>query len=166
MTLYEINKQIEGAIDALLASVDEETGEVNEDAKQALEQLQADRAEKLDNIGAFIKNLTVEVEALKEEAKALKERAEQKERKIQRLKNYVEYNLLAAGESGFESTRVKFSFRKSVKVEIRDAAIIPKKFLTKKVTFDPDKNAIKAVLMDGKKVKGAELVTNQNLQIK
>jgi len=166
MTLYEINRQIEDAIDALLASVDEETGEVDEGAKQALEQLQADRAEKLDNIGAYIKNLTSEINAIDEEVKALKARADQKKNKIERLKSYVEYNLIAAGETGFESTRVKFSFRKSVSVQIKDGDMIPKKYTVKKLEYVPDKNAIKAALMDGLKVKGAELVTKQNLQIK
>lgn len=166
MTLYEINAAIGDAIEALFSAVNEETGEVDEEKLKALEQLKEDRAEKLDNIGAYIKNLTAEVEALKQESAALKERADAKAKKIERLKTYVTDNMLSQCETKFESKRVVFSFRKSEQVEISDDAALPKKFLVKKVEFKPDKVAIKKALKGGAKVKGAKLVEMQNLQIK
>lgn len=166
MTLYEIERQIEEAIDKLFSAVDEETGEVDEAALHALDELKAERAVKMDNIGAYIKNLEAEVVALKEESKTLAKRADTKARKIESLKEYVANNMLSRSETKFESTRVVFSFRKSEKVVIRDENAIPKKYLVKKVEFVPEKNAIKAAIKAGNKVRGAELVENQNLQVK
>ena len=89
MTLYEIKREIEEAIDAIFASVDEETGEVSEDAVNKLAELNAARDEKLDNIGAYIKNLMAEAEAIKAEEKKLADRRRVIENKVERLKAYV-----------------------------------------------------------------------------
>ena len=166
MTLYEINAAIRDAIESLFSAVNEETGEVDEEKLNALEQLKEDRAEKLDNIGAYIKNLIAEVEALKQESATLKERADVKAKKIERLKKYVADNMLSQEETKFESKRVVFSFRKSEQVEISDDAALPKKYLVKKVEYKPDKAAIKEALKGGSKVNGAKIVEKQNLQIK
>ena len=164
-TLYEIDRNIEACIEALLASVDEETGEVvDEDAAKYLEQLQVDRKDKLDALGSYIKNLMADTEALKAESAALAKRAKTKENEIEHLKNYVSMSLLNNGEEKFESTRVRFSFRKSESVNVTGQ--LTKTYLVKKVSFEPDKRAIKEAIHSGKKVAGAELVIKQNLQIK
>ena len=54
-----------------------------------IDELQNSRMEKLDNIGAYIKNLIAEKDALETEAKNLTARAKVKENEIERLKNYV-----------------------------------------------------------------------------
>lgn len=166
MTLYEINDAIAQAIEKMLNSVDPETGEVNEEDAKALDELREAKEEKLDNIGAFIKNLDAEVTALTEEAKKLIARAESKKRTIDRLARYVADTLLADGLTRYETTRVAYSFRRSESVAILNEQDIPKKYLAKKVTFAPDKKAIKAAIEAGLKVRGAQIVEKQNLQIK
>jgi len=165
MTLYEINEQIKDALNRLFESADEETGEVSVDAMQELEDLKAAREEKLDNIGAYIKNLEAEAKAISDEMSALKERLDSKTRKIERLRNYVSWDLLNNGEKNFETARVAFSFRKSTSVKV-DEDKLPKKYFVKKVTYSPDKKEIRKALDEGIAVKGAELVEKQNLQIK
>jgi len=164
MTLYEIERGIEAAIEAVLNSVNEETGEVDQEAAEALAQLQAAREEKLDNIGCYMKNLKAEADAIKAEVDALNERLSAKKKKYERLKDYVTNNLMAENNLSFESARVRFSFRKSVSVNIISEDDLPKKY--KKIKEEPDKTAIKQALNEGKKVRGAELVEKQNLQIK
>ena len=51
--IYEMNAQIESLLDSM---IDEDTGEVNEEALAQLEQLEADKDEKIKNTGLFIKN--------------------------------------------------------------------------------------------------------------
>ena len=162
-SLYEINKEVEQALCALLASVNEETGEVDPQLLQDLEDLKLQKEEKIDNIGAYIKNLIAEVNMIKAEEQALKERREAKERKIDSLKKYV--GSVLNGEK-FESARVVFSWRKSEAVSIQDEKLLPKRYFIKKFTFSPDKASIKEVLKAGGKVKGATLETKNNLQIK
>lgn len=166
MTLYEINAQIEDAIEAMLNSIDAETGEVDEEAASAVKNLQVAQKEKLDNIGAYIKNLKVEIAALKAEADALKKRAEQKNKDLEKLKAYVTDCMGAENLERFESTRVKFSFRKSETVQISDENALPLQWKREKVTFEPDKEKIKAALKDGVDVPGAEIIEKNNLQVK
>ena len=166
MTLYEINAAIEAAIERMLESVDPETGEVNEQDARALDELQEAKKEKLDNIGAYIKNLTAEVAALKEEADKLKARAKSKENHIDRLKQYVADSMQAEGVTKVETTRVAFSFRPSVAVNITNEEAIPKQYLTEKITYSPNKTAIKKALDAGEVIEGAVLEHRQNLQIK
>lgn len=166
MTLYEINRNIEDAIDAMLNSVNEETGEVDDAAANALAELQEAREQKLDNIGAYLKNLKVEADALTEESKALKSRADRKKKDIEKLKEYVVTCMGKEGLSKFESTRVKFSFRASQKVEVSDEDALPLIWKREVIKYEPDLEKIKAAIKAGETVPGAELVDRQNLQIK
>lgn len=166
MTLYEINRQIEDILNQMFETADEETGEVSEDALKQLEELKTAREEKLDNIGAFIKNLEAESEAIRKEMDALKKRLTAKTKKIERLKNYVAMDLLSHEEKKFESARVAYSFRKSVRVEITDESKLPKKYFIKTFEYKPNKTEIGKILAEGHKIRGAELVEKQNLQIK
>lgn len=166
MSLYKIDNELNVAIEMMLDSIDEETGEVDENLAKAVDELQVERRQKLEAIGCYIKNLEAEEAAIKEEMSALKARAESKSRSVERLKEYVANSLLAVNEMKFESPKVAFSFRKSEKVEITDISKIPTEFLRTKTTVDADKIALKAVMKEGTVVDGAQLVLKQNLQIK
>ena len=166
MTLYEINSQINNLMDIIFDSVDEETGEVDPELMAQLSTLNLERDQKLDNIGAYIKNLDAEAKAIKDEMDALKKRLDQKKKKIESLKEYVAQDMLHNGDTKKESARVVFSFRKSKAVEITDETLIPKDFLTIKTEVKPDKVEIKHAIDAGKEVPGAELVERQSLQIK
>jgi len=162
--LFDLNRDIEKALDDILNSVNEETGEVDESCVQLLEELQMQKDEKLENIGCYIKNLTADVNAFKEEEKVMKKRREVIEHKIERLKKYV--SLILNGEKWDKSTKVQFNFTESTQTIIDDESLIPKKFLVKKTDYSPDKNAIKEAIKSGKKVKGAHLNTVKNIQVK
>lgn len=162
-TLYEINAELENAINQMFLDVDQETGEVSDEWVQRIEDLQMQKDEKLDNIGAIIKNKMADVKALKDEESALKARREVKEREIENLKNYVSGVL--NGEK-FESARVVFGFRKSDKVIVDNEEMIPKEFMKQKIEYSPDKVNIKKAIMDGVQVAGCHIETENNLQIK
>ena len=65
MTLYEINRNIEDILNRMFEEVDEETGEVNPEIVTELAELNEARDMKLDNIGAYIKNIDAEAKAIK-----------------------------------------------------------------------------------------------------
>lgn len=160
MTLWEINEQIE-----LLTSqlVDEETGEINEDIMEQLEQLDIDKHEKIENCGIVMKNLLAEVDAINEEIKTLKARASAKANHYDRLAEYVKRSL--DGER-FETSKVVFSYRKSDKVDVVNVDIVPEEFLKFETSVTPMKSLIKKVLKSGGEVPGCVLVENTNLQLK
>ncbi|OSI16537.1 hypothetical protein BWD09_07180 [Neisseria dentiae] len=60
----------------------------------------------------------------------------------------------------------KASFRKSTAVAVFDEAQIPAEFMREKISYTPDKTAIKKAIESGREVAGAKLETRQNLQIK
>ena len=166
MTLYEINSQINNLMDIIFDSVDEETGEVDPELMEQLSTLNLERDQKLDNIGAYIKNLDAEAKAIKDEIDALKKRLDSKKNKIESLKEYVANDLQYHGDTKKESARVVFSFRKSKAVEITDESLIPKDYIVTKTETRVDKIAIKHAIDECCEVPGAVLVDRVSLQIK
>ena len=155
MTLYEIDQR-------LLSCVDEETGEILDDA--VLEELEMERGEKIEQIGLWIKDLAAEAEALKAEKMNFAARQQSAEKKVESLKRYLANSL---NGDKFKSTRVAISFRKSEAIELDPEAWkgLPDCFL---VPTDPkvDKAALKAAVKSGEAFDGVSLVERQNIMIK
>ena len=150
-----------------MACVDEETGEINEEKAQAyLEALQIERAVKIENIALYIKNLLSDAAEIDAEEKKLKARRTAKERKAQRLKDYLASSLLASQEPKFETAKVALAFRSSKAVIIDNLETLDKAYIKEKIEYSPDKTAIKKAIESGETVNGAHIEVNQNLQIK
>lgn len=155
-TLYSINQE-------LLNLIDGETGEILD--PERLNSLFEERNQKIENIVLYIKNLKADALAYKAEKEAFKEREERALAKAEKLLNYLTSEL---NGQGFESTKCAVSFRRSEKVEVDNKELIPSEFLKEKVsvTYDPDKNAIKAAIKAGQQVNGCRLIENFNPSIK
>lgn len=168
-SLYELNG---GILELLengfnMACVDEETGEINTEAAAAfLDDLMLERGEKIENIALYIKCLESDAEAIANEEKRLKKRKEQKQRKAERLREYLRSSLLAFGDTKFETPRVALSFRSSKQVVVPNVDFLPAEYVREKVTKEADKTAIKKAIEEGKEIAGAFLEDKQNLNIK
>ena len=158
MTLYEINEQIKNAIEF---GFDPETGEILDST--ALEQLQIDRDEKIENICLFIKDLIAEAAAIKTEEVALAGRRMHTENKVQSLKRYLQAML--DGQK-WKSSKAVVSYRKTQSVVVDDLDQIPTDFMRIKTVSEPDKVAIKDALKDGKEVAGCHLEEGQSMSVK
>ena len=156
MTLFEINAQIQKAIEL---GFDPETGEILD--ASALEQLQIDRDEKIENICLYIKDLIAESKALADEAKALSERKERSAKKAESLKNYLQAML--DGQK-WKSSKAAVSYRKTQSVVVDDLEALKPEFL--RIKKEADKTAIKEVLKAGAAVSGAHLEEKQSMSIK
>jgi len=156
MTLFEINEQIQKAIEL---GFDPETGEILD--ASALEQLQMDRDEKIESICLYIKDLTAEAKALADEAKALSERKERSAKKAESLKNYLQAML--DGQK-WKSSKAAVSYRKTQSVVVDDLEALKPEFL--RIKKEADKTAIKEVLKAGAAVSGAHLEEKQSMSIK
>lgn len=154
MTLYEIDE-------AILACVDEETGEVLDVEK--LEELGLVREQKISNIACWMKDLGAEIEALRNEEKNLKARREAKERKKESLKAYLAQFL--AGEK-YEDERCRVSFRKVASVAIDNFDDIPAEYIRTKVETSADKEALKKLLKEGETVAGVHLEESLAMTVK
>lgn len=153
-SLYEINQQI-------LDCIDMETGEIID--VEAFQNLRIERDEKVENIALYYKNLLADAEAYKAEKNAFAEREKRAANKAENLKRYLENELQGRA---FKTVKADISYRKSTSVNILDEAKLPKEFIVEKMTTAPDKKAIAEKLKAGEEVAGAELSTNQNIQIK
>lgn len=152
-TLYEIDA-------AIMACIDSETGEVIESEK--LDALLMERGRKLEGVALWIKNLESDAVAIKAERDALDKRMKSAENKAKSLREWLK-NALEC--QPFETARVRVSFRKSESTEI-DENVLDRKWCREKVTYTPDKTAIKNAIKAGQTVAGARIVVNQNIQIK
>lgn len=152
-TLYEIDS-------AVMACVDEETGEILDEEK--LNTLLMERSRKLEGVALWIKNLESDAAAIKAERDALDKRMKSAENKAKSLREWLKHALEC---QPFETARVRVSFRKSESTEI-DESVLDRKWCKAKITYTPDKTAIKNAIKAGQTVEGARLVVNQNIQIK
>ena len=153
MNLYEINNEI-------LECVDAETGEIFDEEKY--DALSMERDAKMENILLWIKNLNADIDALKNEKKSFEERIKSATNKRDSLKNYIA-SVLEGNK--FKTDRVSVTWRKSESVEITDIDSIPDELLKYREP-EADKTEIKKLLKLGHDIEGAELITNNNIQIK
>lgn len=153
MNLYQIDTEI-------MKLIDYETGEILDWDK--LDELNAAKEQKIENIALYIKNLTAEAAALKTEKDAFAERQKAAEKRAEGLKRYLTNAL--KGEK-FKTTKVNISYRKSETLEIADGAEIPENFLKYKEP-EVNKTDLKKAIKDGLLLEGVSIVERQNIQIK
>jgi len=143
--------------------VDTETGEVL--GIEYLENLQMEHDQILTYLLQEVKNLESDVEAYKKQKDIFADKQKKAENRKETLKSYIASCL---NGDAFEAAdkSVKATFRKSESVVIISLDDISDEFKTKEITYKPDKKAIKEAIKAGDDVIGAELVVNQNLQVK
>ena len=153
-SLYEINEKI-------LNCMDIETGEIV-DVDQ-FDTLQIERNDKLENVALWYKNLQSEANQFKIEKDLFANKQKRAERKAESIKNYLDFTLKGVK---FSTTRVEISYRKSTSVNILDMDKLPEEFKKSVTTVSADKTEIGRVLKSGTLIDGAEIIENNNLQIK
>lgn len=163
MTIYEIDQSIQALLDG---AVDEETGELLIDTA-ALDALQMERDEKVENLACYIKNLAGDITKIKAEEEALAKRRKAAEAKRDRLKTYLGDVL---GGQKFSTPRVAVSFRKSESVELlpefTEWAQEHAPDLLRYKDPEPDKTAINRALADGRVIPCAGKTSKLSVIIK
>ena len=160
MNLFEIKQSV---MDAYNAAVDPETGEiVDEQAFDALDELEMAFDEKVENIAVWIKDLKARAEALKAEKLAFEERQRKALRKAASLSEYLARVLNGQKR---EYTRAAISFRKSEALVVDDLALVPVGYLVMKEP-DVDKTRAKRDLKAGAVIPGVHVEEKSNISIK
>lgn len=163
MRIYEIDKAIE---ELIANAVNPETGELILD-NEALDALQMERDQKIENLALYVKDLTATAKAIRDEERALAERRQAVEKKATRLQQYLTY---ALGGQKFSTPRVACSFRRSETVECSPEFIewAKKNDITLLRQKEPEVNRteIKAKLKAGMTIPYTALVERINLSIK
>lgn len=163
MTLYEIDA-------AILACVDQETGEIID--PEALTALQMERERKLEGVALWVKDLRAEAEAIGNEIKALTARKKAAENKADRLKEWLGEAL--AGEV-FKTPKVRISYTHNSRLNVIDEQSVvnyiqthyqdPEEYLRFQLP-EIRKDAVKAAIKDGAEIPGACIEPTESVVIK
>lgn len=164
--LYNLTNDVETLYNSLMASVDEETGEVSADIAQALDVKEEEFNGKAVAVatvsrrfGAMVSQIDGEIKRLQ----ALKERAKNTE---QRLKQSLAEACQRLGKTKIDGISATISFRRSEKTIVDDETVLPEELFNVTITKKPDLTRIKSIISAGGTVPGAHVETVQNIQIK
>lgn len=162
MKLYEINESLRGFWDRVLS----QDGEMSESDIQELESLELAKEEKLKGYGVIIRETEGEIATIKAEIERLNKLSKMMQNKAEWLKNNLNYFMQSNDMKEFKSVEVNITFRTSKQLVVQDESKIAKKWFKKVTELKLDKQGIKDFIAEGNKVKGCEIVTKQNIQIK
>ena len=160
-SLYAMSEAYTAAFNDLMTmeDMDEQT------IADTLEGLQGELHEKMLNVAKWQQGLEAEATAIKNAIGKMQERMKSKQKQAERLKAYLSDLMLKTGETKVSDPFVSLSFRKSESVAVTEGAL-DDEWLVEKISQSPNKVAIKKALKNGAKIKGAQLIVNNNLQIK
>ena len=162
MNIYQIQNEYQ----LLINSIIENDGEITPEQELALtinkDQLQS----KSESYAYVIKQMDAECDIIDLEIKRLQQAKKVRENTVERLKSTLTNAMQLFEVDEIKTPLIKLNFRKSESVVVYDTNSLPQMYKTIKVTETPDKAKIKEAIKQGETVVGAELVINQNLQIK
>jgi len=160
LSLYQITEEYLQIAEAL------KEGEATPELETALALNEHNLQVKSVNYAYLVKDMQAENTAIDNEIERLTKLKAQRDNAITRLEDTVKAAMILYGIEKIESNNIKISFRKSTQVIIDDEESIPAKYKKKKVTLSVDKAGLNNDLNTGKKIKGARLQENKNIQIK
>lgn len=161
-SIFQISTELQTIVNQII----ETGGEITPEIEQSLQISEAELETKSVKYGYAIKQMEFDNKAIDDEIKRLQAMKKTRTNAIDRLKNVLSTTMQSFDIPEIDTPTMKINFRKSTSVEIIDEEKIPAEFVTIKQTTTVRKVDIKKALKDGDKVAGAQLVENQNLQIK
>lgn len=162
MTLFKIEKQFLEIFEALNAT----EGEITPEIAEKLNIAESDLKEKAINYAYYIKKLEADDKIIDEEISRLKEIKVRNQKKAEALDKAIVKAMTLFSLDKIETPTLKLSLRKSESVNVLDESKLSDNFFTTKVTKTVSKTALKDAFKSGAEISGAELIVNQNLQIK
>lgn len=147
MNLYEISSQYQEVLNG-----DPDTGEIDEEKLNALNDQIEDKA---DNYAKYIANIQGDLVAVNAEIERLQKRKTSIQNKVKYLKQNLQNSMIATGKTKFKTDLFSFSVVKNGgKTPLVFTGDVPKSY--SKVKYDPDTEKIREALDAGKKLKFAE----------
>lgn len=166
MNLYGLTKEYEEAYDNFLASIDEDTGEIDESRLAALDAVDKNFCEKAIDYATLIRALKGRQTELKAEIARLTAINGKFDKFIERLSKRLSEACQTAQKTKIEGMHATISFIKSERVVIDDEAAVPDEYKKAKTVITPSATLIGKAIRDGIEVPGAHIERHMNLQIK
>lgn len=160
MKLYEINR----AMTQIIESANPETGEIDEQAFNALALAKEDKQK---NIVIFINQLDNDNEVIKKEIERLEGMKKRTESAKEWLTGYLKKSMEADGINELNFTTFKAKIQKNPpKVIIHNEEKLYERFGKMETIVKIDKQALKEALKNNEEIEGAELLQETRLVIK
>lgn len=161
-SLYHIQSEYQ----LILSELEDLDGEVTPELEQRLMIAEHELQAKGACYGLVIHEYDAHTKVIDMQIERLEKLKKSYASKVEVLKSNIKNAMLHFGVDKIDSDMVKLSFRKSESVEIENQDLIPKEFIKEKISYTPDKTAIKEAIKSGQDVQGCTLIVNQNLQVK
>ena len=161
-SLYIIEKEYQQLADYLI----DNDGEVTDEIETMLSINKEELTVKASNFALLSREIEHRTEAIESEVKRLNALKKSYSNSADRIKERIKIAMEHFGIEKIEGDLVRLSFRKSESVFIEDEDLISDDYKNTKEVITVDKLKLKEALKGGAIIFGAELKTNNNLQIK
>jgi len=150
----------------LMQEIENNEGEITPEIDQRLGLTQEQFEDKAVSYGYLMKHINDESVIIQNEIERLQGILKAKNALEAQLKTRITEAMISMNIEKVTKNNLTLSLRKSEQLIIQDDAVVPSKYLSKKLVLTPDKTALKTDIKAGKKIKGISVITKQNLQIK
>lgn len=160
-TIYEIADKYK-----LIQQLIEE-GAPEEAFIEALNAIDGELSEKLENYASVIKNIESDVAGIKAEEGRLADRRKAMENSIKRMKENMQNVMVASGQTKVKGEKFNFTVQKNPpSLKVLDDAVIPPQFISVEEVRNIDKKAILAELKNGAEIQGVEIQQGESIRIR
>lgn len=166
MNLYNLTAECKTLYDDIIASADDDTGEVDLSLVTALSVRQEEWNDKAIAVACVYRALDEDSARVGREIERLTAIKKRLERERDRVKEGLANACNALGVEKVQGMYANISFRSSEQTVIENEGAIPDEYMTVKTTYTPNKTAIKEAIKAGKDVPGAHVEKRKNIQIK
>ena len=144
-----------------------EDGAPEEAFVEALNAIDGELAEKLENYASVMKNIESDIAGIKAEEGRLAERRKTMENSIKRMKENMQFTMETAGEQKLKGEKFTFTVQKNPpSLKVLDDAVIPPQFISVEEVRNIDKKAILAELKNGVEISGVEIQQGESIRIR
>lgn len=162
LKLYEIEQQYVELANQII----DNDGEITEELEKQLKINENELKTKGQAYALIIKQFEADNASIKAEKERLDNLAKSRQKTIDKLKERLLQSMNLYQLKDITTPLTKISIRNSTSTTITDESSIPKEYMIITEDKKPDKKSIKESLQNGTVVAGAELTTNQNINIK
>lgn len=165
-SLYELSSDLL-EIDELLNQMQEDDIAEEDQVKLAAQvktEIEKQISSKNSNIIKYVRELNSDIDVIRSEEKRLAKVRKQRESKINYLKDILKDSLQMRGLKKVETPLGNITLRTNApSVVVDDIDDIPKDLCEVTTVVTPNKNQIKALIQEGKEIKGCHLVRSQSV---
>lgn len=144
-----------------------EDGAPEEAFIEALNAIDGELAEKLENYAAVIKNIESDINGIKAEIDRLNERKKAMESSVKRMKENMQTAMIETGQTKVKGEKFSFNVQKNPpSLLVHDDSLIPIDYIKMEEVKTIDKKAILAELKNGADIQGVEIQQGESIRIR